>query len=475
MKLEILSSKQINRIDESARDILERTGVLVPHPEALSRLAAAGARVDFASQMVRLPPDVVSRALASAGKRWTIFGRDRARTAEFGAGRRNYNSTPGNALWIEADGTRRYPTLADTALGTRFVDALPNVNIAGAMATPHELPPAYASVAVIAEALKNTTKPVHIWWFDRPSAKFIMEVMATVAGGEQEARERPCTFLSFEPISPLRFPFHGIDMQFETARFNLPICIGPMVQCGLSGPVTLAGTLVLETAELLASVCVTQAIAPGVPVRLGGIAHAFDMATTQMIFGGPEQALVGMAMTQIGRSYGLPVNVNVGLTDSKCVDAQAGMECAATLMAGAMAGADGFGDFGVSGVDQGASLDMLVMQDELAGYVERVMRGIVFDDDTLAAELIREVGPGGSFIDQPHTAEHFRSELWFPRLLDRQYYEAWMQSPRHTTAERCRERVDEIVRTHTPAPLDEATSREVDRIVSAARRELAEA
>jgi trimethylamine---corrinoid protein Co-methyltransferase len=472
MLVSLLPDDQLGRIEEAALRILERTGVQIPHPEALKLFAEAGAQVDDA-QRVRIPRELARRSIASCGKQWTIYGRDRDRTAAFGVGQRNYNTTPGNALWIDEEtGERRYPVLADAALGARFVDALQNVNIAGPMATPHELPAAYACVAVTAEALKNTTKPIHIWWHDRPSARFVMEALAAVSGGEEQARSHPLTFLSFEPISPLRFPFHGIDLQFETRRFNLPVCIGPMVQAGMSGPVTLAGTVALETAELLAAICITQLICPGAPVRWGGIAHAFDMRTTQMVFGGPEQILISLAMLQMGKRFGLPVNVNVGMTDSKCVDAQAGLECAATLLPLAMAGADGFGDFGISGVDQGASLDMAVLQDELAGYVERVMQGIDFDSDALAEELIERVGPGGTFIDLPETAARFRREFWFPRLLDRQYYEAWFSEGRSTLGDLCAARRRELLQSHTPSPLDDTTSRELDRIVASAARHL---
>ena len=174
----------------------------------------------------------------------------------------------------------------------------------------------------------------------------------------------------------------------------------------------------------------------------------------------------------MGKHYKLPVYINVGLTDSKVPDAQAGMEAGITLVCGALAGADIFGHMGICGVDQATSLDMLLMQHEVIGYVERLMGGIEFSEECLGLEVIEAVGPGGTFMDQEHTALHFRKELWFPRLLDRQFYDAWMSSGSKTMAQRCREEKERLLREHQPIPLPEAVDREIERILAAARSEL---
>ena len=245
-----------------------------------------------------------------------------------------------------------------------------------------------------------------------------------------------------------------------------------MAQMGVSAPMSLAGTLAVENAEILAGICITQLIRPGMPVCYGGICHAFDMRTTQMIFGGPEQAIFGVAMTQMGKHYGLPVYINVGLTDAKRPDAQAGLEAGITLMLGAAAGADIFGHMGICGVDQAASLEILTWQNEVIRYVESVLRELDFSDEAFAADLIDQAGPGGTFIASEHTAARFRDELWFPQLLDRQFYQAWLEAGAGDAAMRCRARRDEIWRTHQPEPMSADLERSVDSIVAAARREL---
>jgi len=469
----VLSDEQIERIHQASLDILERVGVVVPHQEMLSRLADAGARVDFDKQRVRIPPEPVLRLIEAAGKQFTIYGRDISRTAAFGQGQRNYNSIAGEASWVETPGgQRRYATLEDVATAARFCDALEMINIVGAMSDPHELPIETRCVEVLAAQIKNTTKPVTFWYHDRFSARFINELLVAVRGDEKRAAQYPLCYPFLEPISPLHFPFHGIDLLFETARLNLPVSIGPMAQMGLSAPATVAGTMAQENAEVLAAICIVQLVKEGLPVCYGGICHAFDMNTTQLIFSGPEQAIFSVGMTQMGKRYGLPVYINVGLTDSKRPDAQAGLEAGITLALGAAAGADIFGHMGISGADQASSLDMLILQEEIISYVESLNRRIDFSDEAFGLDLIERLGPGGTFIDTEHTVEHFLKELWFPRLLDREYYQAWLEAGASSMEERCRRRKEEILAEHTPEPLPAELERALDEITAAARREL---
>ena len=472
MKLEVLGAEGVARIDTAAKAILSRTGVLVPHGEMCLLFEKAGASVDHTLGRVRIPPELVDNCVASAGKTFTIYGRDRSKTAAFGVGQRNYNSIAGEAYWVDRHGTRRFATLGDVKEAAKLVDVLPNINIAGAMSDPHELDPAWRVVAVADAQLRTTTKPTTFWWHDRASAKFVVELFAAMVGGEGQLRQTPPAYPFLEPISPLRFNSNGIDLLFETCKVQLPVPIGPMAQSGMSAPVTLAATVAQETAEILAGICVVQLIGPGTPVCFGGIPHAFDMRTTQLIFSGPEQGLMAIACTEMGKHYALPVYINVGLTDSKTVDAQAGLECAASLLAGALAGADIFGHMGIAGVDQATSLDVLVWQDEVIAYVERMLRGFEVSDETLALDLIDEVGPGGTFIDRMHTAEHYREQIWMPTLLDREYWPTWEAAGRPDTASRVRERLDALLACYEPTPLDPAVDADMARVVADARKHL---
>ncbi len=470
MKVEILDQLEIDEIHENSLKILENVGISVPHEEILKRFNDKGANVDFKRQLVKLHENLVNELISKAGKSFTIFGRDPTRKAEFGVGKRNYNTTAGQAFWIDNPGDeRRYSTLKDVSTAVRFSDALDQITIPGAMADPHEIPVEWRCVEVATEMIKNTTKPIYFWFYDRHSAKYLVELGISLRGDEKKAAEYPTFFPLFEPVSPLSFPFNGIDLLFETARLNIPVMIGPMAQMGLTAPATIAGTLIQENAEILAAICITQLIREGMPVCYGGICHAFDMKKIQIIFSGPEQALFSIAMAQMGKYYGFPVYINVGLTDSKRPDAQAGLECGLTLTMGTAAGADIFGHMGISGVDQASSLDMLVMQSEVISYVESLNRDIIFDDNTFGLNIIQEVGPKGSFLEKSHTRKHFRKELWFPSLLNRDVYDVWRDKGSKNMEKHCQERKEEILASHEPQPLDNDILRDLNKIVQDAK------
>jgi trimethylamine---corrinoid protein Co-methyltransferase len=471
--LRVLDDAEVGAIHDSSLQVLERVGVRVPHADMRARFAEAGAAVDRTGGPVRIPPALVERCLRTAGRRFVLRGRDHSRTARFGFGERNYNSIAGEALWLDhATATRRPPRLADVATAARVSDALPRITIPGAMADPADVPVPVRCVEVARELIRGTGKPVTFWFHDRASAAFLVELAVAVAGSEAEARASPPFYPFLEPVSPLSFSANGIDLLYETARIPLPVPIGPMAQVGATGPGTLAGTLVQENAEILAGLCVVELIRPGTPVCYGGIPHAHDMRTSQLVFSGPEQSLMAVAMTEMGRHYGLPVYINVGLTDSKALDAQAGLEIGASLLPGMLAGADIFGHMGIAGVDQAASLDMLVLQHEAIDYLERSVRGFEVSPETLAVDVIAQTGPGGAYLAHEHTVRHFREELWFPRILDRQYFDNWDREGRKETAQRARALLDGILAAHASPPVEPALEREMERIVASARRAL---
>ncbi len=473
MFAKVLTKPQIDQIHQASLSILERTGVIIPHEEILAKFGKHGAVVNAKENHVKIPSELVMELVSKAGKNFTLYGRDISNKAEFGSGKRNYNTTAGQAFWIDNIGdNRRYTCMDDVTTAVKFSDALDQITIPGAMADPHEIPVEWRCVAVATEAIKNTSKPIMFWFHDRASAKYLIDLLIALRGDEKKAETYPLFFPFLEPISPLSFPFNGIDLLFETARLNIPVPIGPMAQMGLSAPSTLAGTMAQENAEVLAGICVTQLIREGMPICYGGICHAFDMKTVQMIFSGPEQAIFSVAMSQMGKFYGFPVYINAGLTDSKSPDAQAGLECGLTLAMGAAAGADIFGHMGICGMDQASSLDFLIMQSEIISYVESMMRTINFTKETFAMDLIDETGPKGSFLHKQHTRKHFRKELWFPSLLDRRDYKAWREKGTKTMEQRCRERKDEIIANYKPMQLPNDIARELDEIVRTAKQNL---
>jgi trimethylamine--corrinoid protein Co-methyltransferase len=468
-QLTVLSSSAIAAIHEATLALLRDVGIHFPDPETLDVLAQAGADVNRASQVVRMPLRLVQEALNRCGRRYTLYGRDTARSAGFGTGGFILVSSPGQFAWAEDDGrARREPSLADTRAAAVVGDALGHIDVVGGLGMALDVPAAWRDVVMAAELIKATSKPIQVWISGGRSLRFILEMCEAVRGGEEEHKLHPMLHGFIEPVSPLRFAPSGLEIMKICAGKGLPLCFAPMVQAGASGPATLAGALAVENAEILGGIVLSQILAPGLPVCYGGIPHLFDMHAMQISFGSPEQGLMAVGMTQMARHYGLPVYVNVGLSDSKRMDAQSGMERATTLLMGALAGADTFGHMGIVGSDQAGSLLQLIFDNEMAGYIKRLLRGFEVNGETLALPVIDAVGVGGSFLAEQHTCEHFRPETWFPRLCDRRRWEAWEADGSKSIADQARADLSRILSTHKPEPCDAPLAQELDRIAAAA-------
>jgi trimethylamine--corrinoid protein Co-methyltransferase len=472
--IRVLSDAEIQAIHTAALTMLRETGIRVPHEDVLRLIGEAGAKVDGDRQMAWLPERLVMDCVALAGKRYLLHGMKPERTARFGDGDLNLVSSPGQYGWIDLETSeRRSATLQDARDAIRLGDALSNITIVGSMGQPREIGEKHRDVALTAELLKGTSKPSRTWVYSGRSARYVLELYRAVAGGGDALRQRPMAEAFLEPISPLQMPRDGLDVVIEFVKAGQPVSIGPMAMASGTAPGTLAGTLSQENAEILAGLVITQLLGPGTPVQYGGIPHIMDPRTSICSFGSPEQSLLAVAMVQMGRFYGLPVYVNVGLTDAKTLDAQAGFEKGASLMLGALAGGELFGHAGICGTDHGASLEWLVMDDEAMAYVKRVVRGFAVSPDTLATDVVKAAGPGGNYLAEPHTLAHFRKELWAPGpVWTRQAYPSWEEGGRLTMGERARSRARELLARHQVEPLDEDLSRELDRIVACAQREL---
>ena len=472
-RYQILSQEEVARIHQATVEILGEVGVRVYHDEVLGRLADAGATVDKRSQTAKIGEDLLKDALDKAAKSYILYGRDGRRKARFGFGDVVTMSTPGQYSWVDPIAkTRRPPTSQDTRKAILVGDALEHIDIVGAMTQPVDIPTPIRDIWLTAELVKNTAKPTRCWIANGVTARYILEIYTAVAGGERALRERPQIEANIEPISPLQMATTGMEILLEFTRLGLPVSYGPMVQAGATGPVTLAGTLAQENAENLAAIVITQVLRPGTPVLYGGIPHIMDMRTATISFGSPEQGLMAVAMAQIAKSYGLPVYINTGLADSKLVDAQSAFEKGLTFLLGALAGGDLIAHLGIAGADQGASLPQLVVDNEMAAYVKRVLRGFHVNDADLAVDVIKEVGHTGLHLAHPHTVANFREELWIPTLWDRRDWDSWLVAGGKSMAERAAERVEQILREHEPEPIDGALAREIDNIVKSAERHL---
>jgi trimethylamine--corrinoid protein Co-methyltransferase len=472
--LTFLSDEALERIHQTALRILSQIGVRIYSPNILRLLAdREGVNIDLEQQVVTFAPDAVQSAIAQAPPGFTLYGRDDASSVTFSPTSRFVSqSIAGEYAWVDpVQKTRRDPTLADLAQCVTVADGLPNVDIVGAMVQPGEIPVAVRDIHIIAEMLKRTRKPVRTWIFNATSARYVMELFQVVAGGAEGLRARPRGLLGFEPTSPLMLSKDSLETLKTWVEAGQPVSIGPIVQPMGTGPVTLAGALAQQDAEILAGLVVAQALAPGVGVVYFGASLMLDPRTADSTFASPEQMLLMAGSGQLAHRHGLPAGMQMGLSDAKVPDAQAGMEKGTGLLMGALAGMNLTSGLGIAGCDQGASLPQLVVDDEIVGFVRAAMHGLAVNEETCAYEVIHRVGIGGNFLTDPHTLAHIR-ERWIPRLSDRHNWAGWQQGGSQTMFDRAVAEQERILREHELEWLDEASMRELDRIVAAAEREI---
>ena len=470
LRLKILLEDAIERIHEASLRILEEVGVYVPNNEIVDALKSVGCEVDFKTSIVKIPEGIVVEMVKKASKSFTLYSRS-DKSVTFGDGKFKVLSSGGMMNVIDPlANERRAATLKDTVNAVKLGDALENIDIVGPLFVPQDVPTQLADVYMYATLIKYTSKPFFAWIYSAQSAGYIFKMWTVVTG--EACGKKPLSLGFFEPISPLKFSSHSLPILKLFVEHEIPVCFAPMVMSSATGPATLAGTLALENAEILAGVVIAEVLKPGTPILYGGIPHILDQRTGSISFGSPEQGLMAIAMVQIGQYYGFTVHVNVGLTDSKSVDFQSGAEKAATMVLGALAGAELSGHQGIIGADIGGSLEQLVADDEIAGYVKRLLKGFKVEDDTIALDVVKRVGVGGNFLSQRHTMMHIRSEFWLPKIFNRLSWEVWKSKGSPAKIEEIRDSVGKILSKHEPERLDPSVEREIDRIVEEASKSL---
>jgi trimethylamine--corrinoid protein Co-methyltransferase len=469
----VLSDDQVWEIKQAAFEVLEKVGCKILHEGARKLLKDAGARVQ--GDIVKIPRFVAEEALRTTPKGFTIYDRNGQRALEV-EGRKSYFGTSTaspntkDALTGEIHETR----VADIALGAKVADALPNIDWVMPMGSSQDVPPTAADVYEFEAVVTNTTKPMVFIGYTPRGVELVYEMAAEVAGGMDALRERPFLILYPEPISPFVFPADVIDRMFVAADLSMPQIPGPVAQPGATSPVTLAGSIVQVLSEGLMSLLLVQLRNPGAPCGLSCNFGIFDMATTKLCMGGPEMSLGLAAHAQVAQSFGLPTWGLAGATDSKKIDAQAGIESTFSILAQGLAGLNLVHDVGYMDMGMVCSTDMLVMGNETIGMAKRFIRGVEVNAETLARDVIGAVGPGGHYLQEDHTYDHFRQQLWMPQLLERRGYDLWEADGSKSMAQRVRERVLEIIETHQPSPLPDETLQALAAIREEGAKELAQ-
>lgn len=467
----VLTDDQIFEVTRSAMEILEKVGFKILHAGARKMLQSAGTRVD--GELVKIPEFIVRQCLATAPKGWTIYDRNGQRALEV-EGRKSYYGTSTaspntkDALTGEYHETR----VEDLALAAKVADALENINWVMPMGSVQDVPGEAAELHEFVATVSHTTKPIVFLSYSPEGMEIVFDMAEEVAGGRDKLREKPFVVAYPEPITPLVMPDHVAGRILVAADRFLPQMMGPSVQIGATGPVTIPAAVAHGTAESMMCVVLAQLKNPGCPVGLGCNFAAFDMAEGLMSAGGPEMSLALAAQAEVAQSFGLPTWGLAGATDAKLLDAQAGVEATFHIMAQGLAGLNLIHDVGYVDGSMACSVEQLVLGDEIIGMVRRFMSGLRFSPDQIVRDLLYRVGPGGEFLSRSHTMQHFKDELWRPTIFTRQPITAWREAGEKETSQRVAEKIRHILETHKPQSLPDTVIGNLERMKSEGEKAL---
>ena len=453
-----LNDHDLKRIIDEAHGLLARSGMHVYSKTARNYLGKAGASIASDGLTVHFPISFVEDAIAAAPSCITLCGRNSEHDVVL-EDSRVYYGTGGTAIYVMdlENGERRPSTIEDVKLNARLVDALQNVHVFTINVFPNEIKDVDCiDVNRFYWSLRNTSKHIMGGIYSMKGTQQVVEMAAMLAGGIQSLRERP--FVSFITLVISPFKIDGLygDITCYIAEQGLPVVTPTEPVCGTTSPITLAGNVLVHTAETLGGVALAQAVKKGTPVIAGSVGSISNLNTMGIVTGAIERGMLNSATAQIAQHLGLLFYSPAGNSDAKTEDVQAGIESAMSNLLVGMSGANYIHDAaGLFDSDLSISYEKLVMDNELLGMCERVLRGIEVTDETLAVDLIEEVGPGGDFMAQAHTVLNMMDEFYNPFLADRTLYEEWISKGSTTMKDRARQKLDKLIDSHNPCYIDE--------------------
>ncbi len=465
-KIQLLSDTLVEKIIDEALTLLEKVGVKVENKEGIELLTDSGARVDKSSQRVFIPRNLVEEALKLAPSKIKVF--DRKGEKYFLIGGDNVHFDPGSAalnIFDYETGEQRKPVTSDLIRFSRLTDKLENIYFQSTGIVSSDVPEEMADFYRLFIALQYCRKPIVTGTFIIESFKPMWEMLKIMRGGSDSLKEKPLAIFDACPSPPLKWSNLTTQSVIDCARAGIPSEFVSMPLAGATAPVTLAGALVQHTAENLAGLVIAQLAKPCSPVIYGGSPAIFDMRNGTTPMGAIETMMIDCAYSQIGKKLGLPTHAYMGLSDSKSVDAQAGLESGIGIILSALAGINVVSGAGMLDFENCQSLEKLVIDNDICGMAYRLISGIVERDDPIAIPLFLEIGDEGNFLTNPHTKKWYRLEHTFPAVIERGSYEQWKISNRKETWKRAKERVEYLLSKEDEEPLPEDMKKELEKIV----------
>jgi trimethylamine--corrinoid protein Co-methyltransferase len=459
----VLIEEQQSAIAAAVFELLERVGVKLTDSEARALLHGAGARVE--GDRVRIPAHLVEDAIQSAPQGISIYTRDGELSMQLQGYSAYYGAHTDAPEVLDPFTHERRPCQEeDVRRNAVLIDALPNLSYTTASGLVADRPPEIADRVSLAQCLMNSTKPVLAMPVTLQALADSREMAALAIGGDDPLRAQPVLIVYSEPVSPLVHPDESVRKLLYCAEHEIPLVYTAYAAMGGTGPLSQAAIIAQMCAESLSGLVVHQLKRRGAPFIFGGMPSVMDMKTTIFSYGAPEFQLGNSLMAEMAHHFKLPNFGTAGTSDSQVFDGQAVLEVTSSCMMAALSGANLVHDVGLLGNATVVMPDMIVATDEIINMTRHLLSEVRTDEETLALDVIRDVGPGGEFVTHPHTLHHVR-DVWYPDLLYRGGAKAWSSSEQLTFEQRVNARTRELIESHQPEPLPDDVVEQIEDII----------
>ncbi len=451
-RLEVLTKQEIQEIHNSTIELLETVGVIVESPEARDIFKNNGATIEQVKNdyFVKFPEELIKEQLKLVPSSFSLYGPDGSFNFEVTTKNINF-ATFGAAVNIFDPSKRkkiRKTKLKDAIDHMRVVNGLKNISCSHVDVWPHDIPFTELHYHTLREWGRHSYKPYGMGCYGRTASQDMINIASIIVGGEDELIKRPRLIGVFNPTSPLVLPHILLNGILVFAKYNQPINISAAASAGSTAPVTLAGTLTQGNMEVLSAIVLTQLINSGAPVFYASTNTIMDPLTGNIAYGSMEMGLITIAAAQLAHFYNIPSKGSGALTDSKCFDIQNGFERFMGLFCAVNAGHNYITCAGTYESSLSETLELLAIDDELAGIVKRGLEGISVNEGTIASnEIKKTMASKKNYLGTKHSVKNTRKEIYVPKLVDRNRRGPWLKDGAKDMIVRAREKVNEILQT----------------------------
>ncbi len=458
-KFKVLAKEEIELIHSETIRLLTEVGIIIDSPRVQTFLKDFDVEIDAKTNFVKFSESIIKEYLKKVPHSFKLYNREGTEYLDISTESTHFLTIGAPVKIYDPERKKgvRPSNLNDTINFMRVIDKLDNLSASQIDIWPGDVKYTTIHAVCLYQWAKNSHKPFGFGCYGRVPSEDTMNIVSILAGGKEELIARPRVYGIFNPTSPLHLPqimTNGLEVY---VKHKQPLIIAPEALGGTSAPVTLAGLLTQTSAENLGAILLAQMYSPGAPVFYGTVSHTTDMRTGSSAIGAIETGLITAAFAQLAQYYQIPSRALGGVTDSKTLDMQNGFERFQTLLFAAQAGINFITFAGTYEATLAGALELLPIDNELAGMVLRASEGIKVDEQTIAFDLIKKVATsttkGNTFLNEPHTSKYFRKELYIPTLADRNRRNTWYKNGAKDLIAVAKEKVDTILKNFQEYPI----------------------